>query len=109
MSKVRIVVEWCFKEVITQFRHLDWPPNQKVLLTSVGLQYPVAVLLHNAHVIFHRPQITQYFAETLEQKGRLPAALEDVQDIPALLTPPTLEEYFWLQPAEEAPVNEPDR
>jgi hypothetical protein len=87
MSRVRIVVEWGFKEVITQFRHPDWVPSQKALLTLVGLQYPVSVLLHNAHVIMHRPQITQYFAETLGE------SLE-AMDLPTLAQPPSLEEYF---------------
>lgn len=55
MSKVRIVVEWVFKEVTTLFPRLDWVPSQKILISPVGLEYPVAVLLHNAHVILHEP------------------------------------------------------
>ncbi|RPA74036.1 hypothetical protein BJ508DRAFT_215714 [Ascobolus immersus RN42] len=84
MSKVRIVVEWVFKEIVTLFPHLDWFKNQKILLSPLGLQFRVAVILHNAHVCLHRPQIPQYFQR---ENGRvIPSA--------GLVEPPTLEEYF---------------
>lgn len=82
MSKVRIIVEWYFKEVLQMFSYLDFTRSQKILLSPIGIQYPVAVLLHNAHICLHRPQISQYFARP-----------ED-EDIPGLFAPPSLEEYF---------------
>lgn len=84
MSKVRIVVEWVFKEIVSVFPYFDWHKNQKVRLSPLGLQFRVAVLLHNAHVCLHTPQIPQYFQQ------------ENGQSIPAagLANPPTLEEYF---------------
>lgn len=95
MSKVRIVVEWCFKEVIQMFPFLDFPRMQRALLSPVGLQYPVAVLLHNAHVCLHHPQIPQYFQSQLAQQDniQLPEFLYG-QDVFELANPPTLEDYF---------------
>lgn len=55
MSKVRIVVEWCFKEILQCFMFLDLAKTLQTLLSPVGLQYCVAVLLHNAHVCLHYP------------------------------------------------------
>ncbi|RPB12404.1 hypothetical protein P167DRAFT_588521 [Morchella conica CCBAS932] len=81
MSKVRIIVEWCFKEVLQMFSYLDFTRSQKIL-SPIGIQYPVAVLLHNTHICLHRPQISQYFAGP-----------ED-EDVPELFAPPSLEEYF---------------
>lgn len=80
MSKVRIIVECCFKEVLQLFTAFDFPRTEKVLLSPIGLQYPVVVLLHNAHVCLYRLQIPQFFSNLQE----------DIN----LLEPPTLEEYF---------------
>lgn len=91
MSRVRIVVEWCFKEVLQMFTFLDFKRSQKILLSPVGLQYPVAVLLHNAHVCLHRPQISQFFE----------VEVGDDLEVPELLAPPTLEEYFHYIEGEE--------
>lgn len=88
MSKVRIVVEWCFKEILQMFMFFDFARTQQTLLSPIGLQYAVAVLLHNAHVCLQHPQIPQYFA----QNSNLPLS-PDV-DIPELAVPPTLDEYF---------------
>lgn len=90
MSQVRIVVEWCFKEVLQMFSYLDFGQAQKTLLSPVGLQYTVAVLLHNAHVCLHHPQISQYFA----QENNI-HVLNGVE-IPELAHPPTLEKYFHV-------------
>lgn len=87
MSKVRIVVEWAFKEVISLFGFLDFPKNQKHLLQPVGLQFRVAVLLHNAHVILHRPQIAQYF--DIDRDGGPEDYIEQ-----QLIEPPSLDSYF---------------
>lgn len=86
MSQLRIVVEWVFKEVVTTFAFVDYPKNQKHLLQPVGLQFRVAVLLHNAHVILHKPQIAQYF--DIEGIGHRVYIEEQ------LIEPPTLASYF---------------
>lgn len=91
MSQVRIVVEWCFKEVLQLFSALDFTRTQRCLLSPIGLQYPVAVLLYNAHVCLHHPQITQYFEREHELN------LAGQEDIPELCKPPTLEEYFHYE------------
>lgn len=61
MANVRIIVEWVFKEILNLFPFLDFKRNQKLLLQPIGKQFQVAVLLHNAHVCLHNPQISQYF------------------------------------------------
>jgi hypothetical protein len=87
MSRVRIVVEWVFKEVIQQFQYFSLKTGQRVLLSNIGLQFKVAVLLHNAHVCLHNPQIPQYFQLA---NGQIVRPFDDG----ALFHPPTLREYF---------------
>ena len=89
MSRLRNVAEWAFKETVSTFAFLDYCKNQKHLLQPVGLQFRVAVLLHNAHVCLHRPQIVQYF--TLDREENEGDPLDGVDE---LLEPPTLGEYF---------------
>jgi len=96
MSRVRIVVEWCFKEVLQLFSALDFTRTQRLLVSPIGLQYSVSVLLYNAHVCLHNPQIPQYFAQ--DNHLDLPIPLDaSAEDQPVLLKPPTLEEYFHFQ------------
>jgi len=93
MSRVRIVVEWCFKEVLQLFSALDFTRTQRSLVSAIGLLYSVSVLLYNAHVCLHNPQISQYFVQTNHLD--LPTPLDDsAEALPMVLKPPTLEEYF---------------
>ena len=87
MSRLRIVAEWAFKEIVNTFGFLDFVKNQKHLLQPVGVQFRVAVLLHNAHVCLHKPQVTQYF--DIENINIIEEVMED-----ELLEPPSLSEYF---------------
>lgn len=87
MSRLRIVAEWAFKEIVNTFGFLDFVKNQKHLLQPVGVQFRVAVLLHNAHVCLHKPQVTQYF--NIENGNIVEGLMED-----ELLEPPLLSEYF---------------
>jgi len=87
MSRLRIVAEWAFKEIVNTFGFLDFAKNQKHLLQPVGVQFRVAVLLHNAHVCLPKPQVTQYF--DIENVNIIEELMED-----ELLEPPTLSEYF---------------
>jgi len=87
------VVECCFKEVLQLFSALDFTRTQCLLLSPIGLQYSVSVLLYNAHVYLHNPQISQYFVQN--NHLNLPTPLDDsAEDLPILLKPPTFEEYF---------------
>ena len=72
MSKVRVSVEWIFKEIIRYFAFLDFKKNLKLQLSAVGKMYLVCGLLANAHVCLYRSQTSEFF---------------DVE-------PPTVEEYF---------------
>ncbi|RPA89084.1 hypothetical protein L873DRAFT_1894669 [Choiromyces venosus 120613-1] len=87
MSRLRIVAEWAFKEIVNTFGFLDFVKNQKHLLQPVGVQFRVAVLLHNAHVCLHKPQVTQYL--NIENVNIVEGLMED-----ELLEPPLLSEYF---------------
>ncbi|RPB00026.1 hypothetical protein L873DRAFT_1903030 [Choiromyces venosus 120613-1] len=72
----------------TIFSTLDFTCTQHSLVSPIGLQYLIAVLLYNAHICLHHPQIPQYFAR--EQGIHFSPNL----DIPELSIPPSLEEYF---------------
>lgn len=78
MSRVRIIAEWSFKEVTMQFKFLTDKLEQKLLLQPVGMQFLVCILLHNAHVCLHYPQILQYFEETMHQYIVQPPSLENI-------------------------------
>jgi len=87
MSRLRIFAEWPFKEIVYTFGFLDFVKNQKHLLQPVGVQFRVAVLLHNAHVCLHKPQVTQY--SNIENVNIVEGVMEG-----ELLEPPLLSEYF---------------
>ncbi|PWW78875.1 hypothetical protein C7212DRAFT_156669, partial [Tuber magnatum] len=93
MSRVRIVVKWCSKEVLQLFTALDFKQTQRLLVSPLGLQYSVAVLLYNAHVCLHNPQILQYFSQETERLFNL----SNLNNNPVLLQPPTLEEYYYFE------------
>jgi len=92
MSRLRIVAEWAFKEMVNTFGFLDYMKNQKLLLQPLGIQFRVAALLHNAHVCLHKPQVTQYFEIIDVNAAGLERAEELIED--QLLELPTLFEYF---------------
>lgn len=89
MSRLRIVAEWAFKEMVNTFGFLDYVKNQKHLLQPVGVQFRVAALLHNAHVCLHKPQITQYFNIDRDEIIYQNELVEE-----GLLEPPILSAYF---------------
>ena len=91
MSRLWIVAEWAFKEMVNLFGFLDYVKNQKHLLQLVGVQFRVPALLHNAHVCLHRPQIRQYFELLHDQDNELEGE-EMIEE--QLLEPPSLLEYF---------------
>lgn len=88
MSRLRIVAEWAFKEIVNTFGFLDFVKNPKHLLQPVGVQFRVAILLHNAHVCLHKRQITKYF-NNMKNVNIVEGVMEG-----ELLEPPSLLEYF---------------
>lgn len=87
MNKIRIIVEWVFKEITQQFAYFDWFKTQKLWLQPLGKEYTVAILFHNAYVCLYYPQIHQYLK--IHNKNQVRVANNGY-----LFTPPTLEEYF---------------
>jgi len=61
MSKVREVVEWGFKEIITQWRLLDFRALMKIFEIPVGRYYIIGALLTNFRSLFYDNQTSAYF------------------------------------------------
>ena len=49
MCHCRVTVEWGFKEMTGKWSSVNMKPQQKLLLSPVGVQYKVATLLSNWH------------------------------------------------------------
>lgn len=62
MSSYRIAVEWGFGKVFTLFAWLDYRHAHSVLLSPVGLIYPVANILANCHTCLYGSQTGSYFS-----------------------------------------------
>jgi DDE superfamily endonuclease len=61
MSKVRVAVEWAFRDVKQYFTHLDVPRKLRLRVTPVGLWYVCSVMLWNFRVCLYGSQAAQYF------------------------------------------------
>jgi DDE superfamily endonuclease len=61
MSKVRITVEWAFRDVKQYFTHLDMPRKLRLRVTPVGLWYMCSVMLWHLRVCLYESQAAQYF------------------------------------------------
>jgi hypothetical protein len=61
MSAVRMVVEWGFKEIVNQFRFLDFRSQMKIYLSPVGAYYVVGIFFLNIRSCFYGNQTSQYF------------------------------------------------
>lgn len=61
MSKVRIAVEWLFKDIVNWFAFLDFKKNLKVGLSAVGKMYIVSALLTNARTCLYGNQTSTFF------------------------------------------------
>lgn len=61
MSKVRISVEWLFKEISTYFAFLDFKKNLKIGLSPVGKMYRACALLTNARTCLYKSQTSEFF------------------------------------------------
>jgi hypothetical protein len=61
MSKVRVTVEWAFRDVKQYFTHLDVPRKLCLQVTPAGLSYVCSVMLWNFRVCIYGSQTAQYF------------------------------------------------
>lgn len=72
MSRCRVTVEWCLKELTSKWAFVDMTRQQKTLLSPVGTQYRVCVLLSNFHSCLNGGnQISQFF-------GVAPPSLDNI-------------------------------
>ena len=74
MASVRVSVEWCFGDVVTNFAFLDFKKNLKVNLSPVGKIYIVGALMQNAHTCIYGNIASKFYG----------------------VEPPTVEEYFLM-------------
>jgi hypothetical protein len=61
MSKVRIAVEWAFRDLKMYFTHMDFPRKLKMGVTPGGLWYICAAVLWNFRVCLYGNQTAKYF------------------------------------------------
>ena len=76
MSGMRITNEWGFGKLFSLWAWLDYRHAHSVLLSPVGLIYPVANILTNMHTCLYGSQTGDYF----------------------LMRPPRLEDYLSGRP-----------
>ena len=72
MSNVRTPVEWLFRDIVENFKFMNFKKNLKIGLSSIEKLYVVCALLRNAIIYLYGNLTSTYFE----------------------LDPPTLEEYF---------------
>ena len=58
MSTVRMVVEWGFKEVVNQFRFLDFKSQQKIYLSPIGAYYVVGIFFKYSFMFLWKSNIS---------------------------------------------------
>lgn len=61
MSSVRETVEWGFKDVISQFRFLDFKIAHKIFLIPTAQYYMVGSFFHNLRTCFYGNETSSYF------------------------------------------------
>lgn len=81
MSRVREVVEWMYKEVITNWAFLDFRAGMKIFQFPVAQYYTVGAFLTNLHTCCYGSETCNYFKCADSDHGRL-----------------TLEQYLALVP-----------
>lgn len=65
MSRVRIVVEWVFGDILEYFFFLDFKRNFKVGFSVVGKMYIICVLLRNVYLCIYGLIIFIFFGVDL--------------------------------------------
>jgi hypothetical protein len=71
MSKVREVVEWLFKEIITKWSFLDFKAGLKIFQFPVAQYYTVGAFLTNLHTCSYGSETCSYFGCAQSEDGRL--------------------------------------
>ena len=67
MSKVREAVEWAFKEIIAQWRFLDYRASIKIFEMPIARYYTIAAFLQNLRSTVYDNQTSVYFdMDTME-------------------------------------------
>jgi hypothetical protein len=61
MARVRIAVEWAFRDVKLYFTHLTVPRKLRLRVTPAGLWYTCSVLLWNFRACLYGSQAAKYF------------------------------------------------
>ncbi|KAJ0391089.1 hypothetical protein P43SY_010344 [Pythium insidiosum] len=61
MSTKRLTVEWLFKDVKTQWSHVNWHIKMQARKTRAGLKFSTAMLLTNIHTCLYGSQTARYF------------------------------------------------
>ena len=61
MSKVRVSVEWVFRDIVNFFKFIDFKKNLKVRLSAVGKMYMVCALLQNCRTCLYGNIASGYF------------------------------------------------
>ena len=61
MSKVRVSVEWLFKDISEYFKFIDYKKNMKVQLSALGKFYIVCALFRNAMTCLYPNQTSVFF------------------------------------------------
>jgi hypothetical protein len=61
MSKVRVTVEWAFRDVKQYFTHVDLPRKLRLRETPAGLLYVSSVMLWNFRVCLYGSRSAHYF------------------------------------------------
>lgn len=61
MSEVRVTVEWLFGEIKTFFKFVDFKPQMKICLSSIGKSYLVCGLMQNARTCLYGNKVSEYF------------------------------------------------
>lgn len=74
MSKVREVVEWLFKEIITLWSFLDFKASMKIFQFPVAKYFMVAAFLTNLHTVCYSSQTCSHFGCKEPEDGRLTLA-----------------------------------
>ena len=71
MSKVREVVEWLFKEIISKWAFLDFKAGMKIFQFPVAQYYTVGAFLTNLHTCSYGSETCSYFGCAQPDDGRL--------------------------------------
>ena len=61
MSKVKVVVEWIFNDVVNYFAFLDFKKNIKMGLSAISQMYFICPLIRSVHACLYRSTNSKFF------------------------------------------------